>query len=147
MNAEINQLHEHEIFIVLQEDEQIPYGYKMIPYHCIYNIKFGGRWKCRLVAGGHMTDPSTEEVFSGVVSMETIRICFILGKHYGLEVCAGDIGNAFLYGKTKEKVYLITGPEFGPELGGKRFIIDKALYRLKSSSARFHENLFSMLLA
>ena len=47
----------------------------------------------------------------------------------------------FLYGKTREKVFIVAGPEFGPDLAGKRLIIDKALYGLKSSSARFHEHL------
>ena len=65
-----------------------------------------------------------------------------------MSVYAGDNGNnALLYGKTKEKVYLIAGPEYGSELEGKRLIIDKALYGLKSRSARFHEHLSSTLLA
>lgn len=68
----------------------------MIPYHCIYDVKFDGRRKCRLVAGGHMTDPTSDEVFSGVVAIETVRICFVLSKLNNLEVCAGDIGNGFL---------------------------------------------------
>jgi len=58
-----------------------------------------------------------------------------------LEVVAGDVGNAFLNGWTKEMVYFIAGPEFGPELEGKRLIAVKAIYGLKSSSARFHEHL------
>ena len=45
-------------------------------------------------------------------------------------MCAGDIGNAFLYGKTKEKVYIIAGPEFGEELQGRILLVDKALYGL-----------------
>ncbi len=94
-----------------------------------------------------MTDPSNEEGLSGVVSMETIRICFVLARFNELVVYAGDIGNAYLYGKTKEKVYIIAGPEFGKELEGKRLIIDKALYGLKSSSARFHEHLSAILLS
>ena len=69
-----------------------------------------------------------------------------MAKINNLNVCAGNIGNAFLYGKTKEKVYIIAGPEFGPKIQGKRLIIDKSLYGLKSSSARFHEHLSSTLL-
>ena len=79
--------------------------------------------------------------------METVRICFTLAKLNELDVCAGDIGNAYLYGKTKEKVYIIAGPEFGVKLLGKKLIIDKALYGLKSSSARFHEHLSGTLLS
>ena len=89
-----------------------------------------------MVAGGHRTpDVPREEVFSGVVSMEAVRLGFILAHLNNLLVCAGDIGNAFLNGKTREKVYIIAGPEFGPELEGKRLLIDKSLYGLKTSAA------------
>ena len=47
--------------------------------------------------------------------------------------------------KTWEKVYIIAGPEFGPELEGKRLIIDKPLYGLTTSAARFHEHLSAKL--
>ena len=40
---------------------------------------------------------------------------------------------------------MIAGPEFGPLLCGKRMIIDKSLYGLKTSSARFHEHLSAKL--
>ena len=61
-----------------------------------------------------------------------------------LLVVAGDVGNAFLYGKTREKVYIIAGPEFG-ENAGKRLLVYKSLYGLKTSSARFHEHLSEKL--
>ena len=108
----------------------------------VFDVKFDGWLKSRLVAGGHRTpDVPKEDVFSGVVTMEAVRLGFIMAHLNGLLVCAGDVGNAFLYSKTKEKVFIIAGPEFGPDLAGKRLIIDKALYGLKSSSARFHEHL------
>ena len=72
--------------------------------------------------------------------METVRLGFLLVALNELQVCVGDIVNAYLYGKTREKVYVIAGPEFG-EHSGKRLIIDKALYGLKSSAAIFHEHL------
>ena len=56
-------------------------------------------------------------------------------------MCAGDVGNVFLNTKAKEKVFIIAGPEFGPELEGQRLIVDKTLYGLKTSAARFHEHL------
>jgi hypothetical protein len=65
---------------------------------------------------------------------------------YGLSCCACDIGNAFLYGKTKEKVYITAGPEFGANLHGKNLIFDKSLYGLKTSAAIFHEHLSKSLL-
>jgi hypothetical protein len=78
--------------------------------------------------------------------MKTIKIGFFLGKLYGLSCCACDIGNAFLYGKTKKKTYITAGPEFGAKLHGKNLIIDKCLYGLKTSAARFHEHLSESLL-
>jgi hypothetical protein len=82
-----------------------------------------------------------EDIFSGVVYMDTVRIEFFLGELYGLSCCACDIiGNAFLYGKTKEKVFITAVPEFGASLHGKNLIIDKSLYGLKTSAARFHEH-------
>ena len=80
---------------MLEDGERVPPGYKLIPYHCVYDVKFDGRRKCRLVAGGHRTDPPKEDIFSGVVSMEAVRLGFILARLNGLLVCAGDVGNAF----------------------------------------------------
>ena len=76
--------------------------------------------------------------------MDTIRLAFVLGAMNNLEVCAADISTAFLYGKTREKVYVIAGKEFG-EHAGKRMIIDRGLYGLKTSGARFHERLAAKL--
>jgi hypothetical protein len=73
--------------------------------------------------------------------MDTVRIGFFLGELYGLSCCAYDIGYAFSYGKTKKKVYVTAGPEFGASIHGKNLIIDKSLYGLKTSAARFHEHL------
>jgi hypothetical protein len=60
--------------------------------------------------------------------MDTVRIVFFLGESYGLSCCACDIGNAFLYGKTKEKAYITVGSKFGTTLCGKNLIINKSLY-------------------
>ena len=133
-----------DTFRVAPNGEYLP-GYKRIPYHIVFDVKFDGRRKARLVAGGHRTDPLKEDVFSGVVSMEAVRLGFILAKMNDLLVCAGDIGNAFLNGYTREKYYVVAGPEFGPEYAGKRLICYKALYGLKSSAARFHEHLSAKL--
>jgi hypothetical protein len=64
--------------------------------------------------------------------MDTVRTGFFSGELYGLSRCACDIGNAFLYGKTKEKVYITAGSDFGTKLHGKSLIIDKSLYGLKT---------------
>jgi hypothetical protein len=54
--------------------------------------------------------------------MDTLRIGFYLEELCGLSCGACDIGNAFLYGKIKEKVYMNAGPEFGANLHGKTLV-------------------------
>jgi hypothetical protein len=78
--------------------------------------------------------------------MDTVRIRFFLRELYGLSCCACDIENAFLYGKTKVKVYINAGPEFGASSYGKNLMIDKPLYELNTSTGRFHEYLSEPLL-
>jgi hypothetical protein len=147
IKLELDQLMSYKVFIVVPDGQPMPPGYKRIPYHIVHNVKFDLRLKSCLVAGGHRTDAvPKEDSFSGVVSMDAMRLGFMIAKMNGLSVCAGDVGNAFLYGKTQEQVYIIAGPKFGPELCGKRLIIDKSLYGLKTSGARFHEHLSVELL-
>jgi hypothetical protein len=45
------------------------------------------------------------------------------------------------YTEKKEKVYINSAPKFGASLHGKNLRIDKSLYGLKTSAARFHEHL------
>ena len=106
----------------------------------MFDVKFDGRHKSRLVCGGNLTDIPKEDVYSGVVGLDTVRLAFQIAQMQQLLVCAADVGTAFLYGKTKEKVYIVAGKEFG-ELSNRPLIIDKGLYGLRSSAARFHEHL------
>jgi hypothetical protein len=102
--TEVQQLLDIETFEVLEDNQPIPKGYKRIPYHCIFDVKFDLRRKARIVAGGHWTDPPKEDIYSGVAGMETVRLGFVLADMNDLMVCAADIGNAYLNSKTREKV-------------------------------------------
>ena len=112
IKTELKQLIDYETFIVLDSGEDIPKGYQKIPYYIVFDVKYDLRHKARLVAGGNWTVNDKEDIYSGVVRMDTVRIGFSLGELYGLSYCACDIGNAFLYGKAKEKVYITAGSEF-----------------------------------
>ena len=80
-----------------------------------------------MVTNGHLTAVPVDSVYSGVVSLRGLRILVFLAKLNGLETWSIDIGNAYLEAETKEKVYIIAGPEFG-ELEGHILITFKALY-------------------
>jgi hypothetical protein len=72
--TEMRQLLEYNTFIDKGKGGTTPTGYKRIRCHMIYDVKHDGRHKARLVAGGHLTDPNTESVYSGVVSLRGIRL-------------------------------------------------------------------------
>ena len=112
-------------------------GYKRICVHFVFDVKHDLRHKARLVAGGHLTDPTTEGTYSGVVSLRSLRIATLAAELNGLEIMVGDISSAYLEAYTEEKVYFIAGPEFGP-LQGHLLTIEKALYGLRTSGARWH---------
>lgn len=107
-------------FIILEENESLPKGYKLIPYQYVFDAKFDGRKKSRIVPGGHRApDVPENAIYSGVVSIETIRVDFVLAALNNLDVCVADVSSAFLYEKTREKVYAIAGKEFGEHKGKK----------------------------
>ena len=115
IKTELDQIMDYEVFVVIPDGEPVPDGYKRIPYHIVHDVKFDGRLKSRLVAGGHRSpEVPKEDTYSSVVSMEAMRIGFLLAKLNNLQVCAGDVGNAFLYGKTKEKVLSLLDQNLDP---------------------------------
>jgi hypothetical protein len=144
INTEVKQLNDYKTFRLRTHLDNID-DYTRIPYHCVFDVKFDGRRKCRIVAGGNHTTPTKESVFSGVVNISSVRLGFLIASLNVLQICAADIGNAFLYGRTREKVYVRAGREFGAQLQGRDLIVDKSLYGLRTSSARFHEHLSAKL--
>jgi hypothetical protein len=147
IDKELKQLSDYQTFIIPEDPEFDWSEYKQIAYHIVFDVKVDQRAKARLVANPTRLNetPDREEVYSGVVGMDVIRLGFTVASIQGLECCVGDIGNAFLYGRTREKVYIIAGKEFGPELEGKRLVVYKGLYGLATSAARYHEVLSAEL--
>jgi len=141
---ELKQVNDYETFLNKGKGYKPGSEYTKIKVHFVYDVKHDGRHKARLVAGGHMTDTPLDSVYSSVVSLRGVRILTFLAEHNECETWATDIGNAYLESKTKEKVYIVAGPEF-QELEGCTLIIDKALYGLKSSGLRWHERFADVL--
>jgi hypothetical protein len=63
----------------------------------------------------------------------------------GLDVLSADIGNAYLNARTREKIYIICGREFGDQYVGRKAVIVRALYGLKSSGAAWRACLAEVL--
>ena len=72
--------------------------------------------------------------YSSVATRESVRIGSLLTALNGLEISAFDIENAYLNAPNREKVHVIVGKEiFGEQYEGKRDVIVRSLYRLKSA--------------
>ena len=128
-------------FDILPNGERAPNGYKQIRCHMIFDIKIEDfRRKARLVAGGHMTEAPKCMTYSSVVSRETVRLALTLAALNDLEVKSGDIQNAYITAPITEKVWTVLGPMFGAD-AGKKAIIVRALYGLKSAGAAFRKHL------
>jgi hypothetical protein len=69
----------------------------------VFDVKYDLRHKARLVSNANWNVNDKEDIYSGVVKMDTVRIGFSLGELYGLSCCECDIGNAFIYEKKKQK--------------------------------------------
>ena len=50
-------------------NNKVPKYCQLISVHTIYDVKYDGRHRARVVANGHLTDVPLESVYSGVVSL------------------------------------------------------------------------------
>ena len=138
MRDEINSLLDYSTFEDKGSIKYLP-GYKNIRVHFVFAVKHDLRHKARLVAGGHLTDPSTtDSTYSSVVSLRSMRIAISAAELNKLGIMVGDVSSAYLEAFTQEKVCFIAGPEFGP-LEGHLLVIVRALYGLRTSGARWHD--------
>ncbi|KAI2500399.1 Reverse transcriptase (RNA-dependent DNA polymerase) [Fragilaria crotonensis] len=128
-------------FQIMNDDELPPPTYQEIRCHLVFDVKMENfQRKARLVAGGHMTETPGSVTYASVVSRESVRIALTLAALNDLEVKTADIENAYLTAPVGEKIWCRLGPEFGSD-AGKRALIVRALYGLKSAGASFRNHL------
>ena len=150
IDLELTQIHEYKVFKDTGKAQfhngkvVIPDGFQKIRVHFVYAVKHDGRFKARLVADGHLTKEPVESIYSGVVSLRSLRMVVFLSQLNNLEIWGADVGNAYLEAYTDEKLCIIAGPEF-KELQGHLLIMVKALYGTRSGGARWHDRLFDIL--
>ena len=74
------------------DGNKIPIGHKKIEAYMIFDVKMMTLTrKARLVAGGHLTDPPKESVYSSVVSRESVRLAFLAAALNDNKILSGDI--------------------------------------------------------
>jgi hypothetical protein len=80
--------------------------------------------------------------YSSVVSSESLRITLALAALNDVYIMMGDIENAYLTGPITEKIWTVSGPEFGED-SGKRDLTVRARYDLRSAGAVCRNHLTS----
>jgi len=143
--VEVDGIQEHGTFEFLPPGAKPPEGYQKARLRVIYDVKHDLRRKTRIVIGGDRVDATGLARYSSVVQLASIRLLNIIAKAQDLQCLAGDVGNAYLNAETKEKVYVVCGKEFGPELEGRLAIVRKGLYGLKTSGNRWHAHFANTL--
>ena len=104
----------------------------------MYDVKHDECHKARLGADGHLTNTPVESVYYGVVSLRGILLLAFIADINKIETWATDIVNAYIKVKTLDKVYIISGTDFGNR-EGDILIIAKALYGIQYSGLRRNE--------
>ena len=129
-------------FRILEEEEGLTVGYsKTMTVHLVFDVKMDLTRKARLVADGHKARDPVGSTYAGVVSRETVRIALTYTALMGLSVLGADIQNAYISAPTTEKFWILCGEEFGSEDKGKRAIVCRALYGMKSAGRDFRNHL------
>ena len=132
-------------FEILEPNARPPPGWTRSSGHLIFDVKMDFTRKARWVKDGHRTPDAITPSYAGVVSRDSIRIALVYAKLLGLDICGGDIRNAYLQAPSSEKHYIVCGPEFGLEYVGRCALIRRALYGGKVAGADFWHHLRSCM--
>jgi hypothetical protein len=124
-------------FKILEHGAANPIGHQFIRCHLIFDVKLDLTRKARYVAGGHVTETPASLTYQSVVSRESVRIAFLIAALNDLDICSADIQNAYITAPCRERIWTTCGPEFGPQLQGRKAVIVRALYGLKSAARAF----------
>ena len=102
MDLELTKIHEYKVFkdtgkAQFHNGKVVTLdGFQKIRVHFVYAVKHDGRFKARLVVDGHLTKEPVESIYSGVVSLRSLRIVVFLSQLNDLEIWGADVGNAYL---------------------------------------------------
>ena len=107
----------------------------------IYDVKMEDfRRKARLVAGGQVKEHPETVTYENIVLRETTRIALILVALNDLLVKVMEIRNDYITAPLTEQIWTVLGQEFG-EYAGRKAILVRSLYGLKSEGAAFRNHL------
>ena len=151
IDLEIEQIKEYQVFKdygkAVYEKNKItnaPEGHKRSEYILSLMSSIVENSKQDLWQMDNLTKEPMETVYSGVVSIRNLRLAMFLAELNDLELWGADVGKAYLQALTKEKLYIVGGPEF-EALQGHLLVMYKTLYGTRSGGACWHDKFFDIL--
>ena len=107
------QIQEYQVFedcgkAVFESNKvtNVPEGYQKIRVQLFFDVKHDQRNKARLVVDGHLSEP-VETLYSGVVSLRSLRLVIFMAGLNKLETWGADIGNAYFEAYTDEQLCIV----------------------------------------
>ena len=131
---ELDQINKHNAFLDLGMDGVPPEECKLIKVHLVFDAKYDGRHKARLVVNGHMNNAPLDSACSGAASLRGFRMVLFLSELNELETWAANVRNACLESLCAKLACMIAGPEFGKR-EGHTLVLHKALCGIRTSGA------------
>lgn len=128
MMKEFNSLNKNDTWSLVNK----PVDKEILDVKWIYTKKAENNFKARLVVRGFQQTELTEETYSPVTKMETLKMLLSYCCQNGLDIHQMDVDTGFLNGKINSEVYVNQPPGFG-KVEGKVYRLKKALYGLKES--------------
>ena len=89
-----------------------PPGCKNAHAHFVFDIKYDGRHKAKILANGNLAEVPLYSVYLDVVSLRCIRLFLFISELNNLKFWTNCVVNSYLEAKTKEKFYILVCPEF-----------------------------------
>eukprot|EP00957_Ditylum_brightwellii_P178569 13602272-Ditylum_brightwellii.AAC.4 len=110
----------------------------------ILDVKHGFRGMACFVVGGHVIDSTGHMAYSSTIKDLLVRLMLLIAVKHDLGLMAGNIGNAFCTVLCAEKIWSAVGDQFGNKKGSI-VVLKRALFRLKTVLASFHQLLGDFL--
>jgi hypothetical protein len=111
----------------------------------IYDYKFSGEHRVRLVFDGSRQSPSTyDDTYSPTVRPESIRLFHVISVEMGWVIMQYDVPQAFLQSPVDHDIFVFP-PKGNIEFPGQLLKLRLALYGAKQSSALFYKLLHGFL--
>ena len=145
-SKEMDNLRKHNVYNLVPLSS-VPKGEKILGTKFVFKKKLDGRFKARLVVGGHRQEPGQDygRSYAPVCRIGSIRITCAIGCHNNWPIYQLDVVGAFLNGLCDRDVYVRPAPGTSAKNSatGEPMVykLERSLYGLSQSPALWNDTL------